>query len=432
MKNIYKIAGLACALTFVACGGESGTSANDDQSSDSVGLSSSPVSTVSSSSVTTGAKSSSSVAGNQGNDGTSSATSSTGSSAEDTAGSIIIPGATITDARDGQTYKVYKNATQYWIAENMRYDAKPNGCYNDAPDNCTKFGLWYTWDAAQTVCPEGWRLPYGKEWRTLEKLNSNKSLMNGGKVLFNTEKFYARLTGGYFVTSDGSKWSGANSYAYYWNIEDLSSKEGGHASLSSTGGLSVDVDPDDNYIVDKSSLLTVRCILESHGTMVDPRDGQTYKTIRLGDNVWMAENLNYDIAGSVARDDAPNDGLKYGRYYSKASAKIACPSGWHLSTASDWKPIYDIVDSVVLDGISLKSMEGWDESHLGQDDFEMNIVPAGDCFYSTIDKVVNCSVTGENARFWVEGGSTYYQNENSLGMRKGDDTDYLSVRCVKN
>jgi len=429
MKKLFAFAGLACTLMFVACGGDSGTSADSNTSSNDLGTSSSSAAVVKSSSSieNSGAESS----GKENNASSSSKTENTAnSSAAAPSGSIVIPGTTITDSRDGQTYAVYKNATQYWISENMRYDAKPNGCYNDAPDNCTKFGLWYSWDAAQNVCPEGWRLPYGKEWRTLEKLNSNKGMMFGVTPLFNTEKFHARLTGGYFTSDEDAKWRGANEAAYFWNAEDLTSEDAGYASINKST-LNYDDDPEDMYSIEKSALLAVRCILESHGTMVDPRDGQTYKTIRIGDNVWMAENLNYDAAGSVARDDVPNNGLKYGRFYNHVAAQTACPSGWHLSTATEWAPIYDIVDSVAFDGISLKSIEGWNESHMGQDDFELNLVPAGKCYYDMFGEDVKCTLVGENGHFWIDGGHALHQDEYSLIMGTGNtETDYLSIRCV--
>jgi len=430
MKKLFAFAGLACTLMFVACGGDSGTSADSNTSADDHGKSSSSAAEVKSSSSKENSGTESN--GNENNASSSSKTENTAnSSAAAPSSSIVIPGATITDSRDGQTYAVYKNATQYWISENMRYDAKPNGCYNNAEDNCTKFGLWYSWDAAQNVCPEGWRLPYGKDWRTLGKLNSNKSLTFGVTSLFSTENLYVRLTGAYYTIEGVTEWRDANEDATYWDAEDLSDKYAGYTFISKSSFGPVDY-LDGNYLnMDKRSLLAVRCILENHGTMVDPRDGQSYKTIRIGNKVWMAENLNYDAEGSIIRDDIPNDGLKYGRLYKYASAKTACPSGWHLSTASDWKPIYDIVDSVIFDGISLKSMTGWNESHSGKDDFEMNIVPVGNCYYDTYDNEIYCTAIGEDAQFWMDGGSTNYQGKNALTTSSGDtDVDYLSVRCV--
>ena len=76
------------------------------------------------------------------------------------------------------------------------------------------------------------------------------------------------------------------------------------------------------------------------GQFIDLRDGHRYRTIRIGDQEWLADNLAYRADSSYCYDDHPFPCRRYGRLYIWSSAQNACPNGWRLPTQSEWNTLY--------------------------------------------------------------------------------------------
>jgi len=90
------------------------------------------------------------------------------------------------------------------------------------------------------------------------------------------------------------------------------------------------------------------CVIDPNpefGEMTDERDGQTYQTVKLGDQTWLAQNLNYETDNnSWCYNDDPDNCETYGRLYDWDAAMTACPDGWHLASDEEWSALIKYLD----------------------------------------------------------------------------------------
>ncbi|MDR1830078.1 MAG: fibrobacter succinogenes major paralogous domain-containing protein [Candidatus Fibromonas sp.] len=199
-------------------------------------------------------------------------------------------------------------------------------------------------------------------------------------------------------------------------------------------------------------------------------EGQIYRTVKIGKQVWFAENLNYNVSGSMCYDNSESNCNTYGRLYNWATAmglplscnssdclrqiksphKGICPDGWHIPSEADWDKLYRFVDGTSgtssrytspTAGKYLKAKSGWSEDGNGTDKFGFSALPGGygysDGSFSYVGyyggwwsaKETKLEVTNGIYRF---GHDRYIDYEYDIAFEQGSYKDHLfSVRCLQ-
>ena len=150
-------------------------------------------------------------------------------------------------------------------------------------------------------------------------------------------------------------------------------------------------------------------VSEPKSTTAESYNDKEYKTVKIGAQVWMAENLNISADGSYCYDDDPDNCNKYGRLYTWNAAQMICPNGWHLPSSNDWKSL--------------------EQADIAGDAF--NVQTAG--FRNSKGKY---ELLGKRDDLWssdAEGdkGKYWYFSKNKIAGNKYSKDGAMSVRCIK-
>ncbi|MDR3013040.1 MAG: hypothetical protein LBU70_07505 [Chitinispirillales bacterium] len=344
----------------------------------------------------------------------------------------------IIDVRDGQRYRTVRIGELTWMAENLNYETDSSWCSDyDDEVSCQKYGRLYNWNAALAACPAGWRLPVREDWDDLidaaggldvagEALKSTSEWRdseieyyrtnprNGTDVLgFSAIPGGLRTAGGFYDAGSSTACGCCGGTGYWWSAADLARN---YAQSWNMHSLDERVNEGRN---NKNIGMSVRCVrgreesivqeriiwpAPDTSTFIDPRDGQTYRTVKIGTQTWMAENLNFNADGSACyADNAPNCEF-YGRLYDWATVmngapsssaapsgvQGVCPDGWHIPSDAEWDILVRYVDRYVdqnfksdrssvgsIAGQKLQARDSWASGGVGCDEFYFSALGGG-------------------------------------------------------
>ena len=409
------------------------------------------------------------------------------------------------DERDGQIYKTIKIGEQTWMAENLNYayslptsKKDSSNINNKKTESKEIYGKLYRWSIAMDsaaifsldgkgcgnevnctsqpskgvrgVCPENWHIPNESDIKNIIDYSkeSNDKLIWLEHYWFLTEN-----------EDNEFKTEMELLYDSFWTSEQL---DNGNAKglYFKTYKISTNSTP-------KPVAYPVRCVKDDekfhveHGEMTDERDGQVYKTVKIGNQWWMAENLNYAYikpmetnfvrngSTSFCYNNEPDSCKKYGRLYmwdatmdcvdkdideefecneyhdDNFNTHGICPENWHIPSVNEWKTLQNIVNNFATD---LKSTSSWLDDGNGSDILGFGILPAG--YYMNYEgRKVEFAKIGQQACFWTPRQTTNlldcpycYQdyafpicfsstNKNFLSFKQELKIYAFSIRCIK-
>jgi len=183
------------------------------------------------------------------------------------------------------------------------------------------------------------------------------------------------------------------------------------------------------------------------------------RTVTVGAQVWMAENLNCDVSGSKCYDNDEANCAKYGRLYDWATAmnlpdscdsftcaslintkhQGICPSGWHIPSNADLDKLLRYLTDYASDttywygfpaGRHLKATIGWDNDGNGQDTYGFAALPGG---YGGWNSGIYFANVGKEGYWWSASASclNMYSGGERASYWEYYTNGFYSVRCLQ-
>ncbi|MCF0221237.1 MAG: hypothetical protein HUK19_02980 [Fibrobacter sp.] len=359
------------------------------------------------------------------------------------------------DKRDGRVYKTVQIGAQRWMAENLRFPLKGSYCYEGKEYNCDKYGRLYNWamgrmlvdyynnrsikkikeiNSIHDVCPMGWHIPSNKEWKTMKAYVGKTGKSDGVGLSLKSTEYWdkeLRMPGG----SDEFGFNAIPAGERYFigtYIDQGASAQFWASNEMDAGGayfwrLTYDSRTFEQVMEGKDNAVSIRCVEDKLYEIKEPPpppvkvvtkvmevQGRKIETVHIGNQVWMANNLDIKAPDSYCFEDKEENCQKYGRLYtwasvvklssefnskvgrdsiSKVKPKGVCPNGWHVPTFRDFyrldSYLKDIDDAVGV-GVNLRSRTGWDDgenSIAGENGFGFNGLALGARSYTEQGKI---------------------------------------------
>jgi len=205
-----------------------------------------------------------------------------------------------------------------------------------------------------------------------------------------------------------------------------------------------------------------------YGSLTDSRDGNVYKTVTIGEQVWMAENLRYlpSVIGTktsttdskcyyvygyegtdVDAAKATDNYKIYGVLYNYSAANASCPEGWHIPNDSEWERLATILGGKEVAGGKMKETgtAHWSSPNEGATNSSgFTALPGGYLYYQWYERKKTFRSIGTTGRFWSstswDGGSSRGKHTYGLGSsgtalgQSGYNQNYYggsSLRCIR-
>lgn len=351
-----------------------------------------------------------------------------------------------TDSRDGKTYKTTVIGYQKWLAQNLEYETETSLGYKR-----DSLGLYYSWEEAQTVCPAGYHLPDSAEFaelieRAMGPEHAGYTLLSKLDWQYGSDLFGFSMPKTYYFL-DGDEKKPSESGASIWSAgSKISSNDG------STIGQVFYMSYSSTYISrmeyrSSSYALPVRCLNDTlqpfgyrgeYGSLTDERTGETYRTVVIGSQTWMAQDLKFPVKNrmdTVCHWHFAIDSLVevcgYGHIcgisLSAFPRQGVCPDGWHIPSKDEFQTLIDYVSENYNLVDDLRTTLKWQYFHYGTDLTGFGAYPVKGTGNFGVNAVVYWSSTESHATTaWA---LTIFADEVRL---ESDFKNYdAAIRCVK-